>query len=286
MDSSESGLHDGNGPAVKSLQANDDLPMTTPAVHHSALQGFSQASERYAKGRPDYPDELLGWLQQDVGATVGARVVDIGAGTGKFTQLLVRTGADVTAVEPVREMGARLSAILAQVRVLEGTAESLPLGSGSADALICAQAFHWFANERALQEMHRVLRPGGKLGLVWNVRDESVDWVAAVTRIITPYEGDTPRFHTGEWRRPFAHFSGFAPLQCTVFGQRHRGTFEDVVINRTLSVSFIAALDDGTRQDIESELRALPQTYPALRAETVEFPYATQAWITESQSPT
>lgn len=256
--------------------------MPHTSVHHAALQGFSQASERYAKGRPDYPDELLPWLQQRLGAREGARVVDVGAGTGKFTQLLARTGADVTAVEPVREMGARLSASLPQVRVLEGTAESLPLDSSSCDALVCAQAFHWFANERALQEMHRVLRPGGRLGLVWNVRDESVDWVAAVTRIITPYEGDTPRFHTGQWRQPFERFSGFAPLQCTVFGQTHRGTFEDVVINRILSVSFIAALDAGTRRDVESALRALPQAYPALQAEIVEFPYATQAWITES----
>jgi ubiquinone/menaquinone biosynthesis C-methylase UbiE len=129
--------------------------------------------------------------------------MDLGAGTGKFTPLLVATGASVVAVEPVDAMRAQLLSNLPTVTALAASAQALPLADASVDAVLCAQAFHWFATPAALREIGRVLKVGGKLGLVWNVRDESVDWVAAITRIIAPYEGDTPRFHTGEWRRLF-----------------------------------------------------------------------------------
>ncbi len=121
--------------------------------------------------------------------------MDLGAGTGKFTRLLARTGARVVAVEPVDAMRAQLAEALPQVQALAGSAQSIPLANGFADALVCAQAFHWFATVEALEEMRRVLTAEGRLGLVWNVRDESLDWVAEITRIITPYEGDAPRFY-------------------------------------------------------------------------------------------
>src|SRR5664279_4003391 len=100
------------------------------------------------------------------------------------------------------------------VRCLAGNAEAIPLETSSTDALVCAQAFHWFANKSALREIHRVLRADGMLGLVWNVRDESIDWVAAITKIVTPYEGHAPRFHTGDWRKTFTG-EHFTALECT-----------------------------------------------------------------------
>jgi SAM-dependent methyltransferase len=121
-------------------------------------------------------------------------VADVGAGTGKFTPLLAATGADVIAIEPVDAMRAQIVARQPTVRALPGTAQALGLPGASLDAIVCAQAFHWFADRAALDEFARVLKPGARLGLVWNVRDESVDWVAALTRIMTPYEGDAPRF--------------------------------------------------------------------------------------------
>src|SRR4029077_945210 len=90
------------------------------------------------------------------------------------------------------------------VHAMAGTAQAMNLPDSATDAVVCAQAFHWFATESDLAEIHRVLKPGGKLGLVWNVRDESVDWVATITRIITPYEGHAPRYYKGEWRRAFS----------------------------------------------------------------------------------
>jgi len=172
-------------------------------VHTSAQQGFSTQAVTYAQGRPDYPRQLTGWLAETLRIDAQSNVIDPGAGTGKFTRLLSTLAPTLTAVEPVAAMGAQLTKLLPAVRLVNGTAESIPLPAASADAVVCAQAFHWFSTEAALAEIHRVLKPDGRLGLVWNVRDESVDWVAAITDIITPYEGDTPRFHTGRWREAF-----------------------------------------------------------------------------------
>lgn len=172
-------------------------------VHTSAQQGFSTQAVTYAQGRPDYPRQLTGWLSDTLRIDAQSTVIDLGAGTGKFTRLLSTLAPTLIAVEPVTQMGAQLTRLLPEVRLLEGTAEAIPLPPASADVLVCAQAFHWFSTEAALAEIHRVLKPDGRLGLVWNVRDESVEWVAAITAIITPYEGDTPRFHTGRWREAF-----------------------------------------------------------------------------------
>ena len=247
-------------------------------IHVAAQQGFSSGAQIYARGRPDYPAELLLWLTADLGIAPGKLAVDLGAGTGKFTQLLARTGAELVAVEPVEAMRAQLAKSLPAVRVLAGDAAAIPLATASADALICAQAFHWFATEAALEEIHRVLKPGGALGLVWNVRDESVDWVAAITEIITPYEGDTPRFHRGEWRKPFSA-GGFTALELTAIAYQHVGTAEEVILDRFLSVSFIAALPAHDKARIADQLRALIASHPALRErDTIAFPYRTEAY--------
>ena|SRR6218665_744131 len=249
-------------------------------VHPAAERGYTAEAQAYARGRPGYPAELLPWLESALGLEAGRVAVDLGAGTGKFTRLLARTGADLTAVEPVEPMRARLAADLPQVRALAGTAEALPLQAGEADAVVCAQAFHWFATEAALAEMHRVLKPGGRLGLVWNVRDESVDWVAAMTEIITPYEGDAPRFYKGDWRRPFETGRWFDAPVLTRFVHAHVGSVQEVLIDRSLSVSFIAALPADEKARVEARLRALAAEHPALRGRTtLSFPYVTEAYV-------
>jgi SAM-dependent methyltransferase len=210
--------------------------------------------------------------------THGKIAVDLGAGTGKFTQLLMQTNAQVIAIEPVDAMRAQLSAGIPGVRAISGTAEAMNLNDGSADAVLCAQAFHWFASERALAEIHRVLRSGGKLGLVWNVRDESVDWVAAITDIIRPHEGDAPRYHSGEWRRPFDGrlFSG---LKETWFEYRHVGSPQQVILDRFLSVSFIAALPEEQKATVRRNLSELIAHHPSLRGhDSIAFPYKTHAY--------
>lgn len=248
-------------------------------VHTSAQQGFSTQAVTYAQGRPDYPRQLTGWLADTLHIDAQSSVIDLGAGTGKFTRLLSTLAPTLIAVEPVAAMGAQLTKLLPDVRLVNGTAESIPLPAASADAVVCAQAFHWFSTEAALAEIHRVLKPGGRLGLVWNVRDESVDWVAAITDIITPYEGDTPRFHTGRWREAFTG-EYFSEPEMTCFPYSHVGSPQEVIMDRFLSVSFIAALPEASKAVVTAQLQALIDTHPSLKGrDTVAFPYQTQAYV-------
>lgn len=249
------------------------------AVHAAARQGFTKEAGAYARGRPDYPAALGAWLTGTLGLGPGRRAADVGAGTGKFSALLAATGAAVVAVEPVDAMRAEIAALqLNGVRAVAGTAQALPLPDAELDAVVCAQAFHWFAGRAALDEFARVLRPGGHLGLVWNVRDESVDWVAALTAIITPFEGDAPRFHKGDWRKPFPH-PGFGALAETRLPYEHVGPPRQVIVDRFMSVSFIAALPDARHAQVRAEIEALVATHPELRGrEVVRFPYTTRAF--------
>src|SRR5712691_5874982 len=129
---------------------------------------FSDVADAYARARPDYPDEAVRWLAGDEPHDI----VDLGAGTGKLTRSLVALGHRVTAVEPLDEMRAQLVAALPGTIALAGSAEAIPCPDASADVVSCAQAFHWFAHDAALPEIARVLRPGGRLALVWNSRDD------------------------------------------------------------------------------------------------------------------
>lgn len=252
-------------------------------MHEAAAQGFATATAAYARGRPEYPPAIDDWLRDAVGLQAGSRVLDVGAGTGKFTRRLLALGAEVCAVEPVEAMRAELQRALPGIDARQGTAEALPWPDAAFDALVCAQAFHWFANAQALAELHRVLRPGGRLALVWNVRDESVDWVQDITRLITPYEGDTPRYHSGAWRRVFEGQPLFDEPVCSVLAHIHDGPFEHVVVDRFLSVSFIAALPPAEREQVAARLRALPASHVALRDARVVVPYRTEAWLATRQ---
>ena len=252
-------------------------------VHLSAGAGFGRGAESYSRGRPDYPAAALDWLRFDLGLMPGMTVGELGAGTGKFTRTLVKTGAKVVAIDPVGEMLEVLRRELPAIPAVQATAQKLPLPDATADAVICAQSFHWFASPDALAEIHRVLVPGGMLGLIWNVRDQSVDWVAELTRIMEPYEGDAPRYDRDEWRRVFPA-PGFAELRERVFPHAHVGPPEQVIVDRIASVSFIAALDDSSRARVLEQVRDLIARTPELtgRAE-VSFPYVTRAYWTAAR---
>ncbi len=247
-------------------------------VHPAALYGYSEGAGSYERGRPDYPRELLAWLKHTLHLGPGKTAVDLGAGTGKFTRLLAETGADVIAIEPVEAMRAELSAALPAIHSASGTAQAIPVASESVDAVLCAQSFHWFACAEAVAEIHRVLRPGGMLGLVWNMRDETINWVAATTRLLKPYERNTPRFHTGEWRQPFDGRL-FTDLTEVRFSYRHVGAATEVIVDRFMSVSFIAALPDEEKARILGKLNMLIATHADVKGrDAIEMPYLTRAF--------
>lgn len=169
-------------------------------IHSSAQTGYSKASDTYQSGRPTYPKQLIHWLCDTLQINPDMTVMDLGAGTGKFTYILADTGAKIIAVEPVAEMLGKLQTAMPKVQTIQAAATKIPLDDESVDVVICAQAFHWFASAEVLAEIRRVLKPDGYLGLVWNVRNESCNWVAQLTRIMAPYEDGTPRYHEGKWR--------------------------------------------------------------------------------------
>lgn len=250
-------------------------------VHRAARTGFSKVSSAYESGRPGYPAEVDHWLRDTLGICAGKTVVDLGAGTGKFTTHLLQTGADVIAVEPVPAMLDQLRRTCPSAVAKQGTATRIRLQDETVEAVICAQAFHWFASSEAMNEIRRVLKPKGVLGLIWNIRDEACAWVAALSRIMQPYEAGTPRFHEAQWRSVFPA-AGFAELKELKFRHAHRGSFETVVVDRIMSGSFIAALPADSRATVEHEIRQLINSHAGLNDRTeVSFPYQTLAAWTE-----
>ncbi|MES9540166.1 MULTISPECIES: class I SAM-dependent methyltransferase [unclassified Actinomadura] len=164
----------------------DAFPGSDPALVARRAASFGGEAAAYAKERPDYPDAAVRWALEPVAGRGRLRVLDLGAGTGKLTQVLLRTGVDaagVVAVEPDAAMLAELRRRVPGVRALRGSAEAVPLEDGAVDAVLVGQAMHWFDPDRALPEIHRVLAEGGVLGGLWNTDDDRVPWVAGLKRV-------------------------------------------------------------------------------------------------------
>jgi SAM-dependent methyltransferase len=263
-------------------------------IHDRARQGFGRAGAvaAYERGRPGYPEEAVAELVRRLRVAPGATVLDLAAGTGKLTRQLLATGADLVAVEPVAAMRERLARALAPrpgkapggpawVRVVGGTAEAIPLRDGSLDAVTVGQAFHWFDGPRAVAELHRILRPGGRLGLIWNVRDESRPAVAAITAILDRHAGDAPRYRDGRWRAAFDAGDGFTPLAERTFHHLHR-LERAAVLDRFASISFIAALPDADRARVLAEIDQVIAAEPSLAGQDrIGLPYRTDLyWCT------
>jgi SAM-dependent methyltransferase len=244
-------------------------------VHRVAARGFDAAAQAYDRSRPSYPPDAVGWLCDRLDVAPGRTVVDLAAGTGKLTALLVDRRARLLAVEPVAGMRAVLRARLPTVPVLAGTAERLPLADGCVDAVTVAQAFHWFDADVAMARLACVVRPGGALGLVWNARDRSVDWVDQVWSVMDRVEHDAPwRDHQDGSRSPqdarrwtettLDHAPGWTPFEHATFQHTQLSSAEGVV-ERIASVSHVAALPPLERAAVLDEIRGILAGHPDTR---------------------
>ena len=241
------------------------------SIHTAAASGYQAKSDAYVAGRPSYHPAAIDQLVAQLGVDAW---VEVGAGTGISTAAFVERGVEVTAIEPVDAMRARLVDALPSVTALSGTSEAMPLPDDSAQVVLVAQAMHWFDHGPALDEIDRVLKPAGALVTLWNVRDQSEDWVQGYTKISDRYAGDTPRWHTQVWRRAIETDPRFA-LEAEQSIPNPQPSSPDAVVARLLSTSFIAALDDATQQGLAEELRAVV----APLGETFDYPYDTQFQI-------
>ena len=240
------------------------------AIHELAARGYALAPEAYERGRPTYPPEAVERLVRELHIGPGVRVLDLAAGTGKLTRLLAETEASIVAVEPVDAMRQRLLRAVPNADALAGTAEAIPLRDSSVDAVTVGQAFHWFDGDAALAEIHRVLRRKRRLGLIWNMKDETVDWVGRLAEIIEPYRGKAPKVASGAWKEAFERTRLFTSLERARFSFVHE-TDMSTVIARVVSISFIAALPVDEFERVVTRVRDLLTTHPDTRGKRV-FP--------------
>src|SRR3989440_11586556 len=206
----------------------------------------------------------------------GRTVLDLGAGTGKLTRQLLETGARVIAVEPGDAMRAELVRAVPGVTTLRGSAEDIPLHDDSIDAVTVGQAFHWFRHEEALPEIHRVLKVGGGIALIWNSRDQEAALQRDVNELL---ESLVPpdRAVAEHWSRPLMESELFGPVE----ERRFRFTQEldaEALADRVASISFVAAATPEERTRIDSRLRALVEKLGG----RIDFPYVTAVYVSRA----
>lgn len=241
-------------------------------LQHPESRSFEDVAEIYERARPGYPQEAVDWLRGELDLRPGRTVLDLGAGTGKLTRQLLETGATVIAVEPGDEMRAQLERAVPAVEALRGSAEGIPLPDESVDAIVVGQAFHWFRHDEALPEMHRVLRPGGGLALLWNARDPDSPLVDEVNDLLEEVLKD--RKTTPNSSVELVNSALFGPVEERQF---HFAQELDAnsLADRVASISFVAALPRGRREEIESRLRAVVEGAGGM----VTFPYVTDVYV-------
>lgn len=219
----------------------------------SLAASFDSAAETYQQARPGYPDEAVDWLL----AAGPRQVLDLGAGTGKLTRSLAGRVATLYAVDPGPRMLAQLTAVVPQAIASVGSAEPIPLPDACVDAVLVAQAWHWVDPDRAIPEVRRVLRPGGELGLIWNVRDESVPWVSALTAII---HGSGAEQFVAEGVGSPAHLG---PAQRRTFGWKRPFTRQSL-LELVRSRSYLITAPAAERDRILAQVSNLLDTHPDL----------------------
>ena len=173
-------------------------------------------------------------------------------------------------------MRAELRGAVPGAEVVDGTAEAVPLDDGAADAVVVAQAFHWFDGDRALAEIARVLSPGadgGGLALIWNVREQTADWVVRIAEITEPYREGVPTYRGGQWKAAFGRADHFGPLRRRSYPYEHE-TDAATMVERIASISWIAALPGGERAAVLARVRAVVDGL----ADRFPVPYRTDLW--------
>lgn len=249
-------------------------------VHRKAAVGFDREAAAYDRGRPGYPSEVFDFLVSHFGWTPSATIVDLAAGTGKFTRGLIDRGLNVTAVEPVLGMRERFSENFPETAAVDGTAERMPFAGESVDGVTVAQAFHWFDGSRALPEIHRVLKPGAPLVMVWNRRDGNDGWLKELAALLETPRDTTPSYASGKWKTSFETTPLFESLQKCDFTHVVRNDPKSF-IDRVRSISFVGAMAPAEQKNFLDRIQNLLDTAPETKGRAdFDILHRTEVWWT------
>jgi len=246
------------------------------SVDPLAREGFSRTAEQYERARPTYAAEAVRWIADEARLGPGTTVVDLGAGTGKLTRLLVETGARVVAVEPLDEMRAQLSRVLPEVEALGATADAVPLPDASARAVTAAQAYHWFG-PGAPREIRRLLEPGGVLALLWNERDHDDPLSAALEE--QTQRGRPGFVHDEDWGAALDASELYDPLRHRRFPHRVAETIEETVG----TISYVGAMDEAERRAFLDDVRRICADFGVDSSRPAPMPYVTVVYLTRAR---
>lgn len=243
-------------------------------INETAAVGFERGAADYERGRPGYPPAVVRRLGPELAIEPGQTIIDLAAGTGKLTRELTALGAELIAIEPVAGMRAQLQRVVGSVRILDGTAESMPVGDGVASAVFVAQAFHWFRMPEAATEIARVLRPRGALVIIRNRWDEhGPDWMPALRELIATRVQRTPT-DDADWQAQLDQTGLFEPMREWTEPNPVTGDI-DTLRDRIASMSYIAALDDGVREQLLDDVTSLLRDHGLLTHQRLQIPTVT-----------
>jgi SAM-dependent methyltransferase len=242
------------------------------AIRRQRAASFGGVAGDYARSRPGYPDAAVRWMTE---GGPGA-VLDVAAGTGKLTLQLRDYASYVAALELAVPMLQELQALDPSIAAVSGRAEALAFRTGSFDLITVAQAFHWLDQQAAAAEFARVLRPGGRVGILWNFRDESVGWVADLSKIIGSEDSEQQDFFDR-----LTSLDHFAPSVERIF-EFEQVLDRDLLVALVRSRSYVATLPDEERVSLLSEVVRLCEEHPSLSGRSqFSMPYRTHVYRAE-----
>ncbi|KAI8975287.1 S-adenosyl-L-methionine-dependent methyltransferase [Mycotypha africana] len=252
----------------------------TREIHATASKGFHLQAANYAQTRPTYPKEVVERIKTLIPNYQRSNIIDLAAGTGIMTSILYNAGfSGIKAVEPVEGMRSKLNELLPQVPCLDGTSWKMPFEDASQDAIIVAQAFHWFDDIQSLREFHRVLKPNGIVILTWNMESqERGEWVANIRSLYEVYDAAAPQFRKMYWRKVFETEEAKALFKLPYTEEMYRNDFEvpkENIWKRVLTKSYISSLDKAEQKKLKVKIEEAIKDVPVDNQNRVFYPHET-----------
>ena len=284
-------------PEYSTLRKNRHLhPLLSFMINCVAERAYSSNANAnlYEISRPSYPHESINFIVTYINNNThnnnnnnnnNVKILDLAAGTGKFTRLLMPFFNDIVAVEPVPEMIKSFSNILPSIPIHQGTATNIPLKDSSVNVVVVAQAFHWFANKEAIKEIHRVLSPGGYFFLIWNMEDSGANWVKDLRDAYEQFDGIIPQYRLGSWKSVWEHDKDESlfrlPLSHQSFDWNMPGNNKDMICNRVKSKSYVSCLDETIRNELLCKIERILDEHRLFDTkDAIDFPYVTDVYWT------